>query len=319
MRNSTPTRADEEELPRHEALLDSAPFFDVELSARCNCRCSFCPRERISRPAGLMADGTLDLLATWIPLGARVMLSGLGEPLLHPRAAEFVANLKKGGRTAGVTTNATLLTAEVTSALVSAGIDILELSVPSRDPELHRRLMPGVDPEEVLRNLENVRAIRPRSLRVYLAVVRTAETRPGIRELKAFAREKGFTLYARDPHSRGGSLYVPRRRRPSRGCGVFAKVTFVAWTGEVLACCNDVSGCTRIGDVREASFEELRRRKREILLRESWFAPCPACDDPYRRLLLQGKRAPSNGGASGPPSGLDAPCAGPAVPPVRGP
>ncbi|MCU0723404.1 MAG: radical SAM protein [Planctomycetes bacterium] len=283
-----------ERVRRHEDLLDSTPFFDVELSRSCNLRCSFCPRDRIARPAGLMADGTLEALDRWIPPGARVMLSGLGEPLLHPRAAAFVAALKRGGRTAGVTTNATLLTAATAAALVDAGIDILELSVPTLDPDLHRRLMPGVDPAAVLRNLEALRAVRPRSLRVYLAVVRTPETRPGLKVLKAFARGQGFTLYARDLHSRGGALYEPRRRRPAFGCGIFAKATFVAWTGDVLACCNDVSGCTRIGAVGESPFDELRERKRDRIRRGEGFPPCAACDDPFRRALLEGKRGPAD-------------------------
>ena len=282
----------EEEFRRHEALLDSVPYFDVELSGRCNLRCAFCPRDGIARPMDLMADDTLDFLTGWIPPGARVMLSGLGEPLLHPRAVDFVGRLKAGGRTAGVTTNATLLTEETLTALVSAGLDILEVSVPTLDPELHRRMMPGADPGAVLANLRFLRKIRPQSLRVYLAVVLQAENRPGLKELKAFAREQGFTVFKRALHSRGGALYEPRRKPAANGCGIFAKVTFVASTGEILACCNDVSGSTRLGTVRELSFEDLRGRKRELIRRGARFAPCRACDDPTRRVLLEGKTGP---------------------------
>ncbi len=271
------------------ALLDSKPFFDVELSAACNLHCTMCPHGKITRPKGTMAGEVLEGLAGWLPPGAHVVLSGLGEPLLHPETVSFVVRLKERGHTVALTTSGVLLDGKTAEGLISSGLDILYLSFPSLDPGVYETIMRGARFDSVMENLRRWSRLKPPDLRAYLAVTVLDGNRAEVGELKVFASSLGFTPYVRPVHSRAGILYDPglpvsKQRAP---CGIFAKVTFVDWRGDVLACCNDPAGETRLGSVLEDDFESIRAHKRDLIETGTLFPPCARCDDDFRSRLLE--------------------------------
>ncbi|MHC5036736.1 MAG: radical SAM/SPASM domain-containing protein [Planctomycetota bacterium] len=271
------------------AILDSRPFFDVEITARCHLRCIFCPRETLARPRGMMEPAAFRPLLAWMPSGSRIVLSGLGEPLQHPEVAGFVKTAKALGHTIGLTTNGTLLDDGTASDLVGAGLGFLEWSFPSLIPERYERIMAGADFRTVIRNLRGWARERPEGLTTFLSVTLCEENADERDALEAFAGEMRFIPFLRKMHGRGGALYVPPPV-PAGGsspwrCGLFAKVTFIAWNGDLLACCNDPSGATRLGSIGETGFEALQREKRRRIAEEEGFDGCGLCDDDFREFL----------------------------------
>jgi hypothetical protein len=159
------------------------------------------------------------------------------------------------------------------------------VSLQALDPDTAARLAGGADANPVRANLEGLARIRPEGSRIYLSVVAQPGNEGERRALGRFASDLGFTLHVRRRHSRGGALYAPDEV-PEGACGVFPKVTFVAWNGDLLACCNDTDGSTCMGGMADTPFETLREAKRERLRAGRWFAPCAACDDEHRTLLF---------------------------------
>jgi pyruvate-formate lyase-activating enzyme len=264
------------------------PFFDVEASALCDLRCTMCPRDRMTRPAGILGEDTFDRLLDWLPAPSRIVFSGLGEPLLNPALLSFVERLKTRGHTVGLTTNGTRLTPSRAAPLLAAGLDVLHVSLQAFSTETAARLAGGEDTGAVRENLEALSRNRPEGTRVYLSVVAQPGNEEERNPLRRFASDLGFTPHVRRIHSRGGALYTPARV-PEGVCGIFPKVTFVAWNGGLLACCNDTDGSTQLGNVADTPFESLREAKRERLRDGRWFAPCAACDDGYRTRMFTGK------------------------------
>ncbi len=81
-------------------------------------------------------------------LGTReIILTGEGEPLLHPRLFDMIASLKKQGLIIQLFTNGTLLDRNIAAAILDTGVDILKVSLWASTPEEYARCYPGVKPE----------------------------------------------------------------------------------------------------------------------------------------------------------------------------
>ena len=121
------------------------PFWlNLELTNRCQLDCFFCSRQASTRPLG---DISLETVARIVEEAAAypecgVRLTGWGEPLLHPRAGEIVALIKKAGLPLKIYTNGLALTPELMDLFIEAGVDDLQFSMQGLTPgqyEFNRR------------------------------------------------------------------------------------------------------------------------------------------------------------------------------------
>lgn len=276
---------------RNLALLETAPLIDLELASACNIVCRFCPREDMQRSAGLMSQSTFEAVERLLPPNAVIMLSGLGDALLHPQLPGWVERLSRSGRAPCVITNGVRLTPARQASLIAADIAQIQVSVHSLDPETAQLVVPrGARPALVTGHLEHLATVRPASLRVRINFVETVdnvEQRPAVEE---FAKRLGFDFFYRREHTRGGALGAARAQSASPGCGIFAAVTFITSDGDVLPCVNDVRGEHALGNARELGWEDVVAWKRRVIGKASWFSTCTDCDDDYRWVLIgQGK------------------------------
>ncbi len=272
---------------RNLALLASAPLIDLELASACNIVCRFCPREDMQRSAGLMSQATFDAVERLIPPHAVIMLSGLGDALLHPQLPAWVELLSRSGCAPCVITNGVRLAPGLQDALIAAGIAQIQVSVHSLDPDVARLVVPrGARPALVVQHLERLAEVRPAELRVRLNFVETidnADQRPGV---EALALRLGFDFFYRREHTRGGALGGARAGAAGRGCGIFAAVTFITADGDVLPCVNDVSGAHALGNARDLCWNDVVAWKQRVIGDASWFSACTDCDDDYRWVLI---------------------------------
>lgn len=80
----------------------------LEITNRCNLRCSFCPGTH--RPPRTMTVEEFRLLAEKLrPVTEHLYLHIMGEPLLHPQLAELLSIAGEQGFRVNITTNGTLL------------------------------------------------------------------------------------------------------------------------------------------------------------------------------------------------------------------
>lgn len=269
------------------ALLGNAPLFDIEVASACNIVCSFCPRDDMARPSGLMSEVIFREVLAFLPDDAVVMFSGLGDALLHPGLESFVEALRGRGISSCAITNGIRLTPERQQRLIAAGLAQFQVSVHGlASRELAPIVTRGARPEQVKANLEHLAAHRPEHLRVRLNFVETpanAHCREAVRE---WARTLGFDFFYRRLHTRGGTIDSHRQTNGCSGCGIFGAVTFITVEGDVLPCVNDVRGEDRLGHVRDLSWPSLVERKRTVIDTGAWFKACRGCDDDYRWLIL---------------------------------
>jgi MoaA/NifB/PqqE/SkfB family radical SAM enzyme len=119
----------------------------VEVTNRCNSRCQTCiytfnPPE----PPHDVTLGEFRKLVDQVPQLRRVVLHGVGEPLLNPNLAAMIAHLKDRPENPHVlfNSNAILLTPEWQEALGRAGLDEYRISTDAAHAELYARIR-GVD------------------------------------------------------------------------------------------------------------------------------------------------------------------------------
>lgn len=120
----------------------------VETTTRCNFKCQACVKQ--SSGSGIV-DGDMSLatfmaLVPAFPHLERLVLSGIGEPLLHPRLEEFISIAKKSmphGSWVGFQSNGALLTKTRAISLIIAGLDRICLSLDSVSGDTFRTLREG--------------------------------------------------------------------------------------------------------------------------------------------------------------------------------
>jgi MoaA/NifB/PqqE/SkfB family radical SAM enzyme len=137
----------------------------VEVTSRCTRRCAVCPRstEGLAWREGDLDDATWHRLLDDLDLAPYVHLQGWGEPLLHPRLPEMVAEVKAAGPKVGLTTNADLLPAAV-DWIVGGDIDLVIVSVAGAEAS-HAALRDGSRLPEVWDAVRGLLARRGRRKR----------------------------------------------------------------------------------------------------------------------------------------------------------
>lgn len=131
----------------------------VSLTDRCNLRCVYCmPAEGITfRPPGelLQDEEILLLIRIAAELGVRkVRLTG-GEPTVRPGIVDLVSGIRAipGIRDIAITTNGILLE-HLAEPLAKAGLNRVNVSLDTLDPEKFRRITRGGSLQRVLAGIE---------------------------------------------------------------------------------------------------------------------------------------------------------------------
>ena len=130
----------------------------IEVTNYCNSLCVSCPLTYNhflpQEPKHHLTWDNFRRIVDQFPRLDRVVLHGIGEPLLNKELPRFVAHLKERGAEVLFNTNAILLNQKRGDALVEAGLDELRVSLDAVTPELYAQLR-GVDQlPKVIQNLK---------------------------------------------------------------------------------------------------------------------------------------------------------------------
>lgn len=155
---------------REAVPLDSPLSMYIEPTRVCNFRCFYCMHSTRGIQGGAL-DKTgfrlehmdMDLYAKLVDeimgfpaIPKRVCFSGLGEPLANPRLPEMIRMLRKAGFEGriDVISNGSLLTHEVSDALIKAGISRIQISVQGLTTEKYEEIcQTSVDIEKLQDNI----------------------------------------------------------------------------------------------------------------------------------------------------------------------
>ena len=113
----------------------------LEVTNRCNLLCETCPRtfETLEPPADMSWD-LFTRIVDQVPNIARVVLHGVGEPMLVTDLPRMVRYLKDRGTYVLFNTNGTLLQPKRFGALIGTGLDELRVSLDAADRASYLRV-----------------------------------------------------------------------------------------------------------------------------------------------------------------------------------
>ncbi|MBI4680858.1 MAG: radical SAM protein [Nitrospirae bacterium] len=245
---------------------------EIETTNLCNTRCLHCPHEEVTRPSGKMDWVTyqtiMDNLMTVSPI-ISVEYGGMGEPMLNPLIYQFIKYVSSKAKTS-VTTNASALTHKNIQRLIDAGLSNLTISFNGSDKATYELMMGGLSFERAQRNLCTVVEVsRGTELRVSANVSVTRQTEKSLNRIKTYLEEIGINSISFSmAHNRAGFIKdqticnTPMPTIDKHRCDIFGMTLFVAWTGEVLSCCHDLTGKNVLGNLMSESIDTILQRKK---------------------------------------------------------
>src|SRR5215467_8690531 len=126
----------------------------IEPTSRCNELCQQCPRTLLSREDDRdLSFDDFRYIVDQFPVLERVVLHGLGEPLLNKELPRMVRYLKERGTYVLFNSNGIALTAKKGQELIDAGLDEYRLSMDGSTREMYARVR-GVDAfDKIWRNV----------------------------------------------------------------------------------------------------------------------------------------------------------------------
>ena len=173
-------------------------YLRISVTDRCNLACMYCmPEQLIGATYGnkiLGFDEIAHIVRSLVPMGiAKIRLTG-GEPLVRKGLDELVGMISdiEGIREITMTTNGQLL-AGMATRLASAGLDRVNISLDTLNPERYREITRGGDIRRVKKGIDAAMKAGLNPLKINCVI--TPDTTPGeIGELKEFSRLNNLEL-----------------------------------------------------------------------------------------------------------------------------
>ena len=170
----------------------------VEPTDACNLDCVTCFRNAWSASVGRMSDATFAAILDGLremESPPTVFFGGIGEPLLHRRTPDWIAQAKAVGARVEMITNGTLLSEAMSRRLIDAGLDRLWVSIDGATPESYADVRLGAELPKVVANVKRLRSMRKAFYRplpeigvAFVAMQRNIDDLPGVLKL---ARQLG--------------------------------------------------------------------------------------------------------------------------------
>ncbi len=270
-----------EEYPKKQILGDFPIHLDIETTNACNLKCPMCPRTTLLRQNRFFKIQFMDFdfYRYLIDQGAdhglsSIKLNYLGEPLLHPDVAKQVKYAKdRGILDVMMNTNATLLTEDLSRALLEAGLDKMFFSFDSHEKEEYEAIRVGASFEKTVENIKNFVKIKNQNghagteARVSMVLHRNEEEK-----FKALHRmwegvvdTIGFGYYV----ERKPEMIIEQEHVEGFICAQPWQRLFIMADGVVTACCVDEKRAYALGDARKAYLADIWKGERANHLREA--------------------------------------------------
>lgn len=143
----------------------SPAVLHLNVSAACNLGCRMCPYLSVHDDRNyerLMRESTFREMLEPIRRARHVGIAGSGEPLMNKALAAFVRTAREVNPDLEVdlTTNGTLISESVATALIKAGLNRLTVSIDGARQETVARIRIGINLEEVLENVRRVQRLK---------------------------------------------------------------------------------------------------------------------------------------------------------------
>lgn len=271
------------------------PEVRFEVTNMCNSRCIMCPREKMTRPVGVM-DMRLykRVLDEAVELGAKfISLEHYGEPLLDPHLFERAAYARSKGLKTYTITNGALLDEEKGLKILKH-IDKVRISIYAVTKECYEKVHKGLSYEKVKANVDaflnmhkNAKGSKPTVEMCFVLLDENQnEMQPFIDKYKTFV--DGISVWK--PHNWADGRTYRRPLGSRTGCNRPLNGPLqIQWDGLIVPCVFDYDNKIILGDLKKetiaevlngAALKALRRAHERKEL--SQFPLCDACEQMYK-------------------------------------
>lgn len=126
----------------------------IEPTNACNLRCIMCPSSISKKKKGFMElDPFKKIIDETEEFTYDIMLYLGGESLLHPDIVQMVEYTSRAGLICQLNTNTTLLTQELSSSLIKAGLSRIVFSFDGYNKETYEKIRVGANFDKTLSNI----------------------------------------------------------------------------------------------------------------------------------------------------------------------
>lgn len=208
---------------------------------------------------------------------AQVFLTGLGEPMLHPKFLDCVRYGIEQGLAIGIASNGSRLTPELTAGLLEAGLKRMIFSVSDIDADYDR--IYGLEFSVTRDNIFDFIKQSRNKCHVQITVVRHEGNENQIDDIVRFWEQAGVDyVHVVREENRGGSHDKPfqflnnkkhwreavsllNKKGLTELCSLAFYSVFIGWNGQYYLCCHDWEKTVPMGNIFEKSIEDIDQLK----------------------------------------------------------
>lgn len=249
------------------------PELRIENTNRCNAKCVICPREKMTRPLATMLVEHFETLVDQAKeLGATdISIFGYGEPLLDPDVVEKVFYCHDHNLKTFMTTNAALLTKELSHELIQAGLDHIRISAHGLRKETFESVHAGLNFSRFIQNVFNfIYANRSYNKRCKISISCIPMHGETVEEIKKYWESFCDYLEIWRPHNWTDGRQYREVKRKKRTCGrPFNGPIQINADGKIMVCCFDYDAKLTVGDTYRDSIEDIVKGQEFERIREA--------------------------------------------------
>ena len=257
-------------------MINFPSHVEFELTNHCNLRCIMCPHHIMKRPKGYMTWETFKRAVDECRGHVKTSyLHQIGEPLLHRDVIKFINYASEASIRTSISTNCMLLKERISIGLLGSRLSEIVLCIDSLKADNLKKIRPGAELVDIIENIARfvrLRNLLNRKMKVIVQMIAMKENEDEHDRFKKLfsvdgvdeAQVKGYSTFA-GAMSKGESP-------PSRlvTCSKPFNSLTVQWNGDLVTCCRDFDGVTKMGNVNKTTITEIWNSEEYAALRKTF-------------------------------------------------
>lgn len=272
----------------------------IETTSRCSLKCVMCPRKKMTRKAEHMSMATFKTIIDQSAGRSEVaILHLMGDPLLNPEIYEMIHYCRKAGIRTVISTNGMCLSEDASRKIFESGLDIIILSFDGATKDVFEQVRVGADYEKVVNAYRSFLGLQRNYSHKVRAVIQMIDFKVTEHEKQNFLNLwkdanadviiKPFTRWQGDDTDINSLSISNIYALENNLCDRAWQWLTVISDGTVVPCCRDYDASVRLGNIDDASIEDIwngrlfTEFRRDHASGRSNIKICGKCD--YRALL----------------------------------
>lgn len=164
----------------------------IGITNRCNFNCKMCQRYDLKVPVKDMDYKLFEVVLKKIKMAKNVILTGWGEPFMHPEIMRMIRLCKENGFNTRLTSNGSLLDDNKIGEILDSKLDAITFSIDSITPGKNDEGHIILNQLNIIKKLSSERIKRNSDLKIYLQSVYFLGKEENLFEIARFARENNL-------------------------------------------------------------------------------------------------------------------------------